>query len=168
MSRLDSAIRRLTAQRACLDRALALIADRDGPVLELGLGNGRTFDHLREHVGEREIFVFERQVMAHPDSVPDDGHLLLGDFHSTLPAALSRVGARAVMAHADIGSGERAQTLALAAWLGPVLTALLADGAVVVSDQDLVAPGLTPLPLPDGVAPGRYFMYRYARPGLPA
>ena len=48
MSRLDSFIRRLEAQRACLDRAAALIAGIDGAVLELGLGNGRTYDHLRE------------------------------------------------------------------------------------------------------------------------
>ncbi|MGH6887075.1 MAG: class I SAM-dependent methyltransferase, partial [Geminicoccales bacterium] len=48
MSRLDSFIRRLEAQRACLDLAAARIADLPGPVLELGLGNGRTYDHLRE------------------------------------------------------------------------------------------------------------------------
>ena len=47
MSRLDSFIRRLEAQRACLDRAAELIRDIDGHVLELGLGNGRTYDHLR-------------------------------------------------------------------------------------------------------------------------
>ena len=58
MSRLDSMIRRLTAQRICIDLALDFISDVDGPVLELGLGNGRTYDHLREHSEGREIFVF--------------------------------------------------------------------------------------------------------------
>ena len=48
MSRLDSFIRRLEAQRACLNRAAELIGDLEGVVLELGLGNGRTYDHLRE------------------------------------------------------------------------------------------------------------------------
>ena len=48
MSRLDSFIRRLQAQRACLSEAAAQIRGVDGFVLELGLGNGRTFDHLRE------------------------------------------------------------------------------------------------------------------------
>ena len=48
VSRLDSFIRRLQAQRACLEVAIARIADLPGPVLEFGLGNGRTYDHLRE------------------------------------------------------------------------------------------------------------------------
>ena len=48
MSRLDSFIRRLEAQRACLALAAGRIGGLPGPVLELGLGNGRTYDHLRE------------------------------------------------------------------------------------------------------------------------
>ena len=48
MSRLDSFIRRVSAQRDCLNMAKDMIADVPGPILELGLGNGRTFDHLRE------------------------------------------------------------------------------------------------------------------------
>ena len=60
MTRLDSAIRRLEAQRACLDRAAALVRGVPGPVLELGLGNGRTYDHLRARLPGRDIFVFER------------------------------------------------------------------------------------------------------------
>ena len=55
MSRLDSFIRRLEAQRACLNRAAELIRDIDGFVLELGLGNGRTYDHLRELFPDRDI-----------------------------------------------------------------------------------------------------------------
>ena len=102
MSRLDSAIRRLTAQRSCLEHAAALVADLPGPILELGLGNGRTYDHLCEMLPDREIFVFERKVAAHPDCVPDESHLLLGDFLDTLPQALDRVGRPAALAHADI------------------------------------------------------------------
>ncbi len=60
MSRLDSFIRRLKAQRACLGLAAELIRDVPGPLLELGLGNGRTYDHLREIMPGREIYVFER------------------------------------------------------------------------------------------------------------
>ncbi len=161
MSRLDSFIHRLTAQRACLDAAALAIGDRPGPVLEVGLGNGRTYDHLRERLPGRDIFVFERQVAAHPDCVPDQAHLLLGDFRDTLPAALARLGAPAVLAHCDFGSGDAAATAALAVWLAPALTGLLADGAVVASDQPLEAAGLTPLDLPEAVAPGRYHLYRY-------
>ena len=38
MSRLDSFIRRLEAQRACIDRAFELAAPLSGPVIEVGLG----------------------------------------------------------------------------------------------------------------------------------
>lgn len=162
MSRLDSAIRRLQAQRDCLTRAASLIADLPGPVLELGLGNGRTFDHLRELLPEREIFIFDRQVAAHPDCIPDDAHLFLGDFLDTVPAAAARIGAPAAMAHCDIGSGDVEATAALAAALSPRLVPLLAAGAVVIADQALDLPGAAVLPLPDGVKPGRYHLYRVA------
>jgi hypothetical protein len=160
VSRLDSAIRRLQAQRACLDWAVAEIAARPGPVLELGLGNGRTYDHLRDRLPGREIFIFERQVAAHPDCIPDEGHLFEGDFRDSLPGALARLGGRAVMAHCDIGSGDAALTAALAAFVGLALAPLLAPGAVVAADQALAIPGCQRTPLPDGVNPGRYHLYR--------
>lgn len=160
MSRLDSAIRRLQAQRDCLALAVGLIADVPGPVLELGLGNGRTYDHLRELLPEREIFVFDRQVAAHPDCIPNEEHMLLGGFLDTVPAAADRIGAPAALAHCDIGSGDIAATAALAAALAPLLVPLLAPGAVVVSDQPLKLPRAVALPLPGGVAKGRYYLFR--------
>ncbi len=163
MSRLDSFIRRLEAQRACLDHAAALVAGLPGPVFEIGLGNGRTYDHLRERLGGREIFVFDRQLAAHPDSTPPEDHLVLGDVVETLPRLVRRLGRRAALVHADIGSGDSLATAALAAALGPKLADAAAPGAVVACDQPLVVPGrLVPLPLPEGVPPGRYFLYRAA------
>jgi hypothetical protein len=160
VSRLDSFIRRLSAQRDCLALAARLAASVPGPVLELGLGNGRTYDHLRTLLPNREIFVFDRRVAAHPDCVPDDAHLILGDVHETLPAALARIGARAALAHCDVGTGVTADNHALARFLGPTLATLMAPGGIVVSDQRLEAAGFTPVPLPDGVEPGRYFISR--------
>lgn len=160
MSRLDSAIRRLQAQRACLDHAIELIDGTPGCILELGLGNGRTYDHIRAKAGDRDIFVFERRIAAHPDCVPDDSHLFLGDFRETLPVAAARLGAVAVMAHCDIGSGDKRQTAALAALIGPALTALLAPNAVILSDQALIIRGARKLRLPDGVAADRYYFLR--------
>jgi hypothetical protein len=159
VSRLDSFIRRLEAQRACLDLAVARIADLPGPVLELGLGNGRTYDHLRELLPAREIFVFEREVRAHPADRPEPRHLFLGDFRDTLPSAGHRLPDKAVLAHADIGSGDRRATAELAEWLSGALPDLLADGAWLVSDQPLQHPSLVPQPLPEGVSSNRYFLY---------
>jgi hypothetical protein len=160
LSRLDSFIRRLTAQRDLLNQAARTIADLPGPVLELGLGNGRTYDHLRSILPGRPVYVFDRKVAAHPDSVPDAEHLFLGDFADTLPAAARRLGASAALAHCDIGSGDRAATAALARWLGPALAPLLAPGAIVLADQRLELPRAVALPQPDSVPPGRYHFYR--------
>ena len=161
MSRLDSFIRRLEAQRACLDLAARQIADLRGPVLEVGLGNGRTYDHLRERLPLREIFVFERDVRAHPSCLPDPAHLLLGDLHDTLPDARRRLPGLAALAHADIGNGDALATAQLAGWLAAALPALLANGAWVVADQPLEERTLVPQALPAGVEPKRYFLYRH-------
>jgi hypothetical protein len=160
MSRLDTFIRRLQAQRACLGAAAGLIGGLPGVVLELGLGNGRTYDHLRELLPDREIFVFERQPMPHPDCVPDADHLVVGDVLDTLPRALRLAPGGAALVHSDIGTGEAAGNARLAAWLAEALPPLVRPGGVVASDQKLDHSDLEPLPLPPEVPDGRYFLYR--------
>jgi hypothetical protein len=160
LSRLDSVIRRLTAQRDLLNHAATLIAGQPGHVLELGLGNGRTYDHLRSLLPFHEIFVFDRRIAAHPDSVPDEAHIFLGDFAETLPQAVRRLGRTAILAHCDIGSGDRDATAALARWLGPAVAPLLAPGAIVLADQPLTIPGAMPLAQPAGVPADRYYCFR--------
>jgi len=160
MSRLDSMIRRLQAQRAALNDAASRIADRDGVALEFGLGNGRTYDHLREVLDGREIYVFDRQIAAHPDCIPPDDRLYLGDLFDTLPRAVAELGGRAVLAHLDIGTGDREESQALARRAAPLVAELLATGGVVVSDQPLDGqPCFSPLPVPAGVKPGRIYLY---------
>ncbi len=158
MSRLDSFIRRLEAQRTCLAEAARLTRDVDGFALELGLGNGRTYDHLREICPNREIYVFDRQVNAHPDCVPPADHLFLGEILQTLPQALARLGPGAALVHTDVGTGDQASNQRLAAALAPLIRSIMRKGGVVISDQQMTAPGLSPQPLPDGVKPGRYFI----------
>ena len=160
MSRLDSAIRRLVAQRDCLDRAVTLVVGMPGPVLELGLGNGRTYSHLRERCAGRDIWVFERQLNPHPDCMPPSDRLIMGDLRDTLPTAAALIGAPAALAHMDIGTGNPEASRTLAAALAPLLVPLLASGAVLIHDQPFDHPALVPLDLPDGVAPGRYFLAR--------
>ncbi len=161
MSRLDSFLRRLLAQRGCLNDAVALVGDRPGPVFELGLGNGRTYDHLRELCPQREIFVFERQVSAHPDCVPDAEHLFEGELADTLAAAGPRFAGKVVLVHADLGSGQAGRDAQTATLVSARLPAFLAPGAVIVSDQKLSLSAAEALPLPVDVQPGRYFMYRW-------
>lgn len=161
MSRLDSMIRRLEAQRACLDWAVAEIANLPGPVLELGLGNGRTYDHLRERLPDREIFVFDRQINAHPDCVPDKGHLFLGEVQETLSRAANQLGRTAVLVHNDIGTGDAARNARLASQIAPLIAELVRPGGVILSDQQLsVAEDWQEIATPEGVAAGRYYLYR--------
>jgi hypothetical protein len=159
VSRLDSFLRRLQAQRDCLDSAVAMVAEVPGPVFELGLGNGRTYDHLRAACPEREIYVFERQVSAHPDCIPDAGHLFEGDIAETLAAVESRFAGTVALVHADLGSGDAARDAKTSAMVSALLPAVMAPGGVIVSDQQLMLPQAEVLPLPEGVPTGRYFMY---------
>jgi hypothetical protein len=159
-TRLDKAIRRLKAQRLVLDWAAAEIGAIAGIVLELGLGNGRSYDHLRKRLPEREIFVFERQVQAHPDTVPPERYLILGNLEDTLPAVQVRFAGKAALIHSDIGTGDDARNAAFAAWLGPRLKPLLAPGGIAASDQKLEALANWAAPLPHGIGEGRYYLYR--------
>ena len=160
MSRLDSFIRRISAQRDCLNKAAQWVADVPGVIVELGLGNGRTYHHLRELFPDREIFVFERQLAAHSECVPDDEHLVLGDIGETLAHAQARLSGRVALAHADLGSGDAMVDAALSVLIRALLTPLMCSRALVLSDQPLKPAGWQTLPLPEGVVSGRYQILR--------
>ncbi len=159
MSRLDAFIRRMKAQRDCLNAVGRLVGDRPGAVLEVGLGNGRTYDHLRSLFPAREIFVFDREVAAHPDCIPPVAMTRLGDFRETLPKFVEEA-KRAILIHADIGSGNKEASLALGRDLAPTLAALLLPGGYLAADQPMDLPALERLPLPDAAGDGRYHFYR--------
>ena len=160
MSRLDSAIRRLIAQRDCLNYAADLVSAVDGVVLEFGLGNGRTFDHLRKMLAEREIFVFDRQVAAHPDCVPDAAHLMLGDVRDELARVRARFAGRGALAHVDLANGDAPSSDRLFAAIPALLAPLMRPGGIVVSEREMPHSAWATIALPDGVPFGRYWMYR--------
>ena len=162
MSRLERFIRRLQAQRACLDVARRLLGDLNGPVFELGLGNGRTYDHLRLLFPDREIFVFERQPAAHPEFTPDAHHLIIGELANTLPRTVNAMAVRPALVHSDIGSVDAERDRRLSAWLAGILPSLLRARGLVASDRELASAALLPLPLPPPAEPGDYFFYRRA------
>ncbi len=157
MSRLESFIRRLTAQRDILDMICRDMDLRDGPVMELGLGNGRTYDHLRERLPGRRIIAFDRVNGANLRSLPPEGDLILGEISET---ARSFAGIGAALVHADIGSGYDDLDELNLRWLPQLAVDLLAPGGIAASGVPLDHPELTALTLPDGIRPGRYFLYR--------
>lgn len=159
-TRLDLFIDRMVSQRACLDHAIAATAGMDGPVFELGLGNGRTFHHMRHRIHGRDIYVFERAVASHPDSTPADDRLLLGDVTETLPAALERFGPTASLVHADLGGHNRAKNDVFARRISPLVEPLLAPGGLMVSSDRMYFEALEEQPLPEAAVPERCFIYR--------
>ncbi|MBN9457244.1 MAG: hypothetical protein J0I54_11510 [Bosea sp.] len=160
MSRLDSFIRRLEAQRTVLNWAASAIEGKDGIVLELGLGNGRTYDHLRELLPDRAIHVFERNPQPNPRSMPPERFLVVGDMAQTLPAFGERHGAAAVLVHVDVTTGAPERDIIAFSWLPAHTAALAMTGAIVVSGWPLEHDKLEAVPLPEGVPDGRYFAYR--------
>ncbi|MEQ8698412.1 MAG: class I SAM-dependent methyltransferase [Bauldia litoralis] len=159
MSRLDRHIRRMQAQRDCLNAARDAIAGVPGVIFELGLGNGRTYDHLRELFPDREIFVFERTVTPHHTCRPDDAHLIAGDVLETLPALCARHPGGVALVHNDLGIGIDEADAALAARLTPPIAGALAPGGMIVSQQPMADAKFRPVAVPDSVPEDRYLMF---------
>jgi S-adenosyl-L-methionine methyltransferase len=158
MSRLDSFIRRLTAQRDTLNHIAKDIGLPDqGAVLEIGLGNGRTYSHLRELFGDRRIVAFDRVLGAHKSSIPASQDLVLGEISET---AARFVEQNAALVHVDIGTGYEDRDAETLRWLPELAVRLTGPGGVVLSGLPLLRAELEPLPLPESVQPGRLFLYR--------
>jgi hypothetical protein len=164
MTRPDIFIARTVSQRACIDHALALTAQMTGPVFELGLGNGRTFDHVRARIGNgpatRAIHVFERAVASNPASTPDAEQLVLGDIFETLPMMLARFGPVASFVHADLAGHNLEKNDTFARAVSPLVEAVMVQGGIMVSSDAMYFETLTALPLPQGAMPGRALVYQ--------
>jgi hypothetical protein len=168
MSRLDSHIRQKIAQRDSINLAAAWLAGEDGLIVEFGLGNGRSYSHLREQFSGREIFCFDRRDFAPPGSRPPASHLYLGEFIDRLAdsALHARFAGRVMLAHIDVGSGGPEDNVTperllahMHGWLKP--------GAVVLSDQELTLEPAWQLVRADAAGQvqhaDRYHIYRRRR-----
>ena len=160
MSRLESAIRRLQAQKIALDWSAKNIHKQGGVVLEFGLGNGRTFDHMRKLLPERDIYVFEREIAAHPDCIPHPAFRFICDLRDSIPRAIEQLGRSAALAHLDIGTGQKNTSLALASKIAPCMEKLLCVNAIVVSYQEVERWRSYKLQLPGGISENRIHLYR--------
>ncbi len=157
MSRLDSMLRRLAAQRDGLNWAAEQTADMDGDALDLGLGNGRTYDHLREILPNRRIWVIDRVLQCHPSCTPPAADFLQGEAEPMLRRLIEQA-TPIVLAHYDFGFGIKEKDVAEAARLSPLIATVMAPGGIVVSGQPLV--GFAAGTGPGGIAPDRYYFYR--------
>lgn len=159
MSRLESMRRRLSAQIDGLNWAAEQMVDLPGDVLELGLGNGRTYDHLRENLPDRRIWVIDRVLQCHPSCVPPAENFLQGEAEETLQELAGR-NARMALAHYDFGYGVKDKDVEEGARLSPLIRAVMRDGGLVISQQPLV--GFEQITGPDTIDPERYLFYRHA------
>jgi hypothetical protein len=149
-------LRRFTAQRDGLNWAATLISGLDGDGLDMGLGNGRTYDHMREILPDRRIWVMDRILQCHPSCVPPQEDFLQGEAEDGL-AQLVEKKAKIVIAHYDFGFGVKEQDVAEAARFSPLIARIMVPGGILVSGQPLV--GFKALRGPDHIAPERYYFY---------
>lgn len=157
MSRLESMRRRLTAQIDGINWAAETVAALQGDVLEMGLGNGRTYDHLRERLPDRRIWVIDRVLQPHPSCIPPADCFLEGEADAML-IRLAEKGARIVLAHYDFGFGIKEKDVAEGARLSPLIAPLMVPGGLIVSQQPLT--GFEKICGPETIAPDRYLFYR--------
>ena len=160
MSKLESFIRRMLAQRDGLNFAAREIKEIPGSVLELGLGNGRTYDHLRQLMPDRDIYVFERDVKSFSSCTPPKKRLFVGEVTETLFQAAEILGKTAALAHYDIATTSSESNRKLADRVGPLLNELMLPGSLVVSSVAMTVRQWSIVPKPVDIKPGRYFIYR--------
>ncbi|MDE1159454.1 MAG: class I SAM-dependent methyltransferase [Neorhizobium sp.] len=160
MSRLDSFISRMTAQRDILNHINEVLGmPATGEVYEVGLGNGRTYSHLRQLFGDRRILAFDRHMGAHKTEAPTEDDIVLGEIKDTGPGY---VGTGAALVHADIGTGYPEKDAVTLTWLPQLVAGMLASGSYAVSGLPLVHPELNELARLPTVEEGRYFYYKKA------
>lgn len=152
----------MSAQRVLLERAAELVADIEGPVIDLGIGNGRTLDHLCALLPDRRVFAFDKFLQSGVGVLPPAEQIVVGDIRETLPFALPRLGERAALVHNDLGSADAVGNAATAAWLAPAIEAVARPDAIVVTSFLIPFSKSVVLPLPPSVRPGRYHIMQLA------
>jgi len=155
LSALDLQIRRLMSQRASLERGTSLANQLPGPALQIGWGDGIAYDHLREILRRRDLFVFDRAIGAALEAPPAAEHRILGDPSDTLPQFWERWRREAAFAYLNFPAPAR-----IAAELAPLLAPLLRPGAIVIAETALELPGWEAIPSPEGARDAREHLYR--------
>jgi trans-aconitate methyltransferase len=154
---LERTLYRLRAQYATLGAAISAVAARRGLVWEIGLGKGRSYDHLRRVLPEAPVFGLDRQRVSVPDCTPPDDRLVIGELAATLPRLATAHAGQVVLAHIDLGTDppDEATRAVLERWL-PVA---LAPGGVVAAGTPLALAGAQSLAVPEAAKAGGYALY---------
>ena len=143
------------SQRASLERGTALINQLPGPALQIGWGDGVAYDHLREILRRRDLFVFDRAIGTPLDAPPAAEYRVLGDPSETLPQSWERWRREAAFAYLNFSAPAR-----VAAGLAPLVAPLLRPGAIVIAETTLELPGWESIPAPEGARDAREHLYR--------
>ena len=160
MSRLEDLAHRLLAQQAALNHAIELLGDLEGIVVELGLGKGRTFDHLRERLPGRDIYAFDRGLFCEVELAPPPAFRVFGDITETLPDFCRRFAGRAALIHSDIGTRHREADMPLVDFVAGHLPVLTRKGGVVASDRPMDGKEWVALSWAGEVTRFPYYVYR--------
>ena len=163
MSRLDRFIARMQAQRAMLDQVcIGLNAEGapPGPFVELGLGNARTYDHVRQRLIGRRIVVFDRSAAPKHGVIPPTSDFFVGDIRETGRSYVASKGSTAAVVHADLGDGSAAYNADLQSWLPDTCCCLLRPDGLVLSSTELHDRRLRQLDVDPVAKAGGYFSYR--------
>lgn len=162
MTELEWAVIRIRAQIQLLDWAAQdLLHDEAPRVLELGLGNGRTYDHLRQRLPKARIDVFDREMKGKLSSRPPDDHFFEGELDETLASYVPK--GETALIHADLGTGDPEHETKIAAMLVDKLPPLARDRCLVISSTELVDDAFAPEPFSDYDRQSRYNAYRIVR-----
>ncbi len=160
ITRLEKTFYRLQAQIVSLDWAFEQIQQTPGVILEIGLGLGRTYQYIRQHLPQRQIIVFERDVHSYEECTPPDCDIILGDIFSTLVSHADRFKNRTALINSDIGSFDKVSNRQKAALLSQLIPPYLRENAIVLSDLPLQLQGCESLELPGNARKDSYYIYR--------
>jgi len=161
VSRLDRTIARLQAQKYSIEAAAAALEKTPGVIFELGLGSGRTFDHLRTIFPDRQILVFEQAVGTAPSYTPTAEQLILGEITTTLQQAVEQYTDSVALIHADIGGPDHLANAQLARALSQHYPRLLVHGGWLIANRaEAVFAGSSPITLPNEVAADHCYLFR--------
>ena len=161
MSRLEEFTNRFLSQAAAINHAATMLTDVPGIIVELGLGKGRTFDHLRERFPDREIYVFDRELSCEKEYAPPPEYWVFGEIRETLPAFCDKFKGKVAFAHSDIGTRDRQKDMPLTNFVVSQLRVLLTqDRAMLASDRPMESDQWRELPLLPEFNAWRYHLYQ--------